>query len=66
MHESDTLDISKLKLIPVAEITIGQYIINLGSVIETERLQQHYNLIISRLNEKQVIKFTDDAVLAVI
>ena len=59
----NSIDISKLKLAPISEIAKGDFVVNLGSVIETEKLDTHFNIIISRLNEKQVIKFPTDTVL---
>lgn len=65
MSKSDNLEISKFKLVPVTNITAGQYVVNLGPVLEIEKLKKHCNLIISRVDEKQVIKFDADTVLVV-
>ncbi|MGY0039302.1 hypothetical protein [Pedobacter sp. NJ-S-72] len=50
-------------MVPVSDIEVGDFLVNLGSVIETERLDTHYNIIIARLNEKQVLKFERDTIL---
>lgn len=47
----------ELKAIHISEIETGTIIVNLGLVLEVEELDRHYNLVISRLNEKQVMKF---------
>lgn len=64
MHNS--IDLKKLKMVPVSDIEAGDFLVNLGPVIETEKHETHYNIIIARLNEKQVIKFERDTVLVTI
>jgi predicted transcriptional regulator of viral defense system len=61
-----SLDVSKFKMAPISEIDRGDYLVNLGPVLEKEDLITHYNIIIDRLNEKQVIKFQRDTVLVTI
>ena len=55
MLYSDSLP--DLKVVHISKIEKGNIVVNLGLVLETEELDKHYNLIISRLNEKQVMKF---------
>jgi hypothetical protein len=49
--------IPDLKVLHISKIEKGNIIVNLGLVIEIEKLDRHYSIIISRLNEKQVMKF---------
>lgn len=60
---SDAPDSSRFKMIPISEIQVGQNVVNLGPVIEIENKKSYYNLIIARVNEKQVIRFNPDVVL---
>jgi hypothetical protein len=60
---NSSIDLSKFKISPISQIIKGDYLVNLGSVIETEKLETHYCLIIDRLNEKQVFKFETDTLL---
>ncbi|WP_199121441.1 hypothetical protein [Pedobacter sp. ASV28] len=63
---SISLDVSKFKKISISDIKEGHYIVNLGPVIEAENMETHYNLIIYRMAEKQVIKFENDTVLVTV
>lgn len=40
-------------------------LVNLGRVLEIEEHSEHYCLIVDRMNEKQVIKFEKDVLLAI-
>lgn len=60
---NNSIDLSKFKISSIYEIKKGDYLVNLGSVIDTEKLDTHYNIIIDRLNEKQVLRFERDTVL---
>jgi hypothetical protein len=55
MLYSDSLP--DLKVVHISKIEKNNIVVNLGLVLETEELDKHYNLVISRLNEKQVMKF---------
>ena len=46
-----------LKVKHISKIKKGNILVNLGMVIEAEEFDRHYTLVISRLNEKQVMKF---------
>lgn len=52
-------------MVPISEIQEGDYVLNLGTVIEVEKKVTYYNLIIARVGEKQVIKFNPDVVLLI-
>jgi hypothetical protein len=47
----------------ISEVSKGLLIANLGEVLEVEEHEQCFMLIISRMNEKQVIKFEKDIFL---
>lgn len=55
----------KMKYIPIDEIEKGNVVVNLGEVLEIERVSNHVNLIIARLKEKQVIKFQNNTSLII-
>jgi len=63
---SNSIDLSKLKIIPISNVIKGQVLINLGEVIEIDSYPTHINLIISRLNEKQVVKFGKEVSLVIV
>ncbi|SDF95643.1 hypothetical protein SAMN05421827_102242 [Pedobacter terrae] len=63
---NDFLNNTEFKTIPISEIEKGDFLVNLGPVLETEDVITHFNLIIDRLSEKQVIKFKRDIVLVTI
>lgn len=48
----------------ISAIETGAILVNLGTLLEIEEYPQHYCLIIARMNEKQVIKFEKDILLA--
>lgn len=54
---------STLKVARIREIAKGDIVINLGEVLEIDIHSNYINLIISRLNQKQVIKFEKNALL---
>ncbi len=58
--------LASLKIKQISEIEVGAFVVNLGQVIEIEKQENHYNLIISRLREKQVIKFEKDTSLVIL
>jgi len=63
---NNSIDVSKFKMATLSEIKEGDYVVNLGPVLEKEDLITHYNIVIDRLSEKQVIKFKRDTVLVTI
>jgi len=50
----------------ISELEIGDVLVNLGSVLEIEEGLTHFTLVISRLNEKQVIKFLKEDMLILV
>lgn len=63
---NDFQNTTKFKETPISEIKKGDFVANLGPVLETENVITHFNIIIDRLSEKQVIKFKRDTVLITI
>lgn len=51
---------------PISNVRIGQYLANLGEVLEIEEQESHFCLIIGRLNEKQVIRFGKEELMILI
>jgi hypothetical protein len=60
------INLSSVKTVPIHKIAKGDIVVNLGEVLEIDEYPNHTNLIIFRLNEKQVIKFKKDAVIIII
>lgn len=50
----------------ISELEIGDVLVNLGYVLEIEEGLTHFTLVISRLNEKQVIKFLKEDMLILV
>lgn len=59
-------NLPNLKIMPITQVVKGSKIVNLGEVLEIDHYPTHINLIISRLNEKQVLKFDKEASLLVL
>lgn len=52
--------INQIELKHISEVQNGQFVGNLGKVLEINELENHYSLVIERMNEKQVFKFEKD------
>lgn len=46
--------------IQISKVKVGTFIVNLGEILEIEENGHYFHLVISRMNEKQVIKFDRD------
>ncbi|AZA84086.1 hypothetical protein C1637_16480 [Chryseobacterium lactis] len=57
--------LSQFKTIPIEEIKTGDFVINLGEVVEIDKFPNHIDLIILRLNEKYVIKFSLETLIVI-
>lgn len=57
--------LSQFKAIPIEEIKTGDFVINLGEVVEIDKFPNHIDLIILRLNEKYVIKFSLETLIVI-
>jgi len=57
--------LSQFKTIPIEEIKTGDFVINLGEVVEIDKFPNHIDLIIHRLNEKYVIKFSLETLIVI-
>jgi hypothetical protein len=63
MPQSNNLH--NLQEIQISNIQVGAFIVNLGVILEIDQKDNFINLVISRMNEKQVIKFEKDASLII-
>jgi len=63
MPQSNNLH--NLKQIHISNIQVGTFIVNLGVILEIDEKDNFVNLVISRMNEKQVIKFERDVSLII-
>jgi len=50
----------------ISEVEVGEIVANLGEILEIEEAANAYALVISRLGEKQVIKFEKQTLLILI
>ncbi|RLJ77379.1 hypothetical protein [Pedobacter alluvionis] len=50
----------------ISEVEVGEIVANLGEILEIEEAANAYTLVISRLGEKQVIKFEKQTLLILI
>ena len=57
--------LSQFKTIPIEELKTGDFVINLGEVVEIDKFPNHIDLIILRLNEKYVIKFSLETLIVI-
>ncbi|GGE19319.1 hypothetical protein HNP72_001463 [Sphingobacterium soli] len=57
--------LSQFKAIPIEQIKTGDFVINLGEVVEIDKFPNHIDLIILRLNEKYVIKFSLETLIVI-
>ncbi|KEQ30171.1 hypothetical protein N180_06485 [Pedobacter antarcticus 4BY] len=57
--------LSQFKAIPIEEIKTGDFVVNLGEVVEIDKFPNHIDLIILRLNEKYVIKFSLETLIVI-
>jgi hypothetical protein len=46
--------------INISELQVGDILINLGEVLEVISVEDRFSLVISRMNEKQVLHFNAD------
>jgi hypothetical protein len=58
-------NISKITRFHISKVESGMILVNLGRILEIEEHSGHYALIVERMNEKQVIKFDKDVLLAI-
>lgn len=63
MPQSNNLH--NLQEIQISNIQVGTFIVNLGVILEIDQKDNFINLVISRMNEKQVIKFEKDVSLII-
>ncbi|MBT2560093.1 hypothetical protein J7E50_02510 [Pedobacter sp. ISL-68] len=63
MPQSNNLH--NLQEIQISDIQVGTFIVNLGVILEIDEKDNFFNLVISRMNEKQVIKFEKDVSLII-
>lgn len=56
---------STLIQIPVSDFKPGDYLVNLGNILEIEEREDNYIIIIDRMDEKQVLKFKKTMMLYV-
>lgn len=49
----------------ISQLVIGDVLANLGEVLEIEHHTTRYSLVVLRLNEKQVIKYDNEAYLLI-
>ncbi|WGQ10765.1 hypothetical protein QG516_03735 [Pedobacter gandavensis] len=54
-----------IKVKHISKIEKDDILVNLGSVLEVEEFEKHYCIIISRLDEKQVIKFAKESYMVI-
>jgi hypothetical protein len=55
-----------IKVKHISKIKKYDILVNLGSVLEIEELERYYYFIISRVDQKQVIKFDKEIYMVII
>lgn len=58
-----TENLPDIKLRHISEVKEGDFIANVGKILEIEELESYYSLVIERMNEKQVLKFEKNGFL---
>ncbi|MFF5382922.1 hypothetical protein [Pedobacter suwonensis] len=62
---TQSINLHDLEQIHISNIQVGTFIVNLGVILEIDEKDNFFNLVISRMNEKQVIKFERDVSLII-
>lgn len=47
----------KTEVVPIGRLQIGDLLVNLGSLLEIEETENHFNLVIGRMEQRQVWQF---------
>ncbi|SJN22946.1 hypothetical protein FM107_03630 [Sphingobacterium sp. JB170] len=58
-------NLSQLRIVPIGEIKTGDFVVDLGKVVEIDKFPSRINLIILRFNEKHVIKFKPETLVVI-
>ncbi|RAJ31729.1 hypothetical protein [Pedobacter cryoconitis] len=66
LMSNPNIKVDMLNIKHISEVEIGDVVANLGEILEIERTLIHYVLVISRLNEKQVVKFDKNSDMVLI